>query len=110
MNFNDLVAEEAQIIIDIFANCTVTARLHEVETAAFRAIFDDRVDFSSPFEVEQLNLKPGMTALAADIDAASGHSFDILRDGETAAKSYSFDGKPRPSGPGLTLVPLAVKR
>lgn len=111
MEFNSRIATANTTALTSFANCAVTALLHDVETVTFRAIFDDSVEVVSPYEENQVTFKSAITALSTDIAAIAGaQTFEILRDGETESKVYTFDGKPRPDGSGLTLVLLAVKR
>jgi len=111
MGFDDITAADAAIFISEFANCTVTGQLAGVGVRTFRAIFDDSASVASPYEMDQTEFKPQMTALSADISAIAGaQTFDITRDGETEGKRYCFDGKPRPDGAGLTVVFLAVNK
>ena len=111
MAWNDAQRRADANLLASFANCTVTVQLGGVGVSSFRAIFDDSVEVVSPYQIDQTSFKPQMTALSTDISAISGStSFDILRDNETESKIYSFDGKPRPDGSGLTLVYLAVKK
>lgn len=111
MGFDAQIQRTATRAVERFANCTVTAQLGGVGVSSFRAIFDDNVEVVSPYQIDQVSFKPQIAALSADIAAISGSTtFDIKRDSETESKVYSFDGKPRPDGSGLTLVYLAVKK
>ena len=94
-----------------FANCAVTAQQEPEGLLEFRGVFDDQVETVSPYELDRVELKPQLTALSSNILLLARVSvFEILRDGEAEAKRYSFDGKPRPDGSGLTLAILAAKK
>jgi len=111
MGFNDLISRSNGKTLATFANCTVTGQLAGVGVRTFRAILDINQEVASEYEMNQYAPQPQLTALSADIGAIAGvQTFDVTRDGESEGKRYSFNGKPRPDGAGLTVVLLAEKK
>ena len=97
---------DAEIFIQEFANCTVTPRLVGVAVKEpFPGIFDESAAPVQAYEAERVMFKPLVTVSSTDFNGIdSKHTLEIR------GKEYTFDGKPRPDGAGLTVVTLAVKK
>ena len=93
------------------ANATVTITLAGSPVRAFRAVFDESSEVVSPYDAERSIIKPMISCLEASMAGVTGANvLEVVKDGETAVRSYALDGRLRPDGAGFTLAYLAVKK
>lgn len=105
MSFEALIGRCNQTAVGRFANVDVLITLSGVPVRNIRGIFDEFSEVVSPFEAEQVQIKPVLSVQDSDFTGITSANVLTIRD-----KDYRFDSKPRPDGHGMTLIYLAGKR